>query len=517
MNDKHVEMLNQAKKHKTLPHPVRYLSYNFNSFQFCSIVFVILSIAIYNTFWGLRVYDTGVAGDSTMYLDIAIKGLIKVIEEGSILGYHQKRFLPAMCVYWITYIFDIKRSVPNIVILSSCLNLSALIGACIFWLKLCKHEKISPKSSLLGVVLLFTNFLGLIFYFFQPILTDYLAFFFAISSLYFYRSQKYFYLTLVSILFAFTWPIALYMNIPFFLFKPDHRKMAGVSSKLKTTGIDGSSRIFLMVCIFSYIISYFYFNSGNLPSPMMMTPIVTELLPLTMAFNFLYIFMVLTCIAPVTNVLQTSVDILKNLSISRRHIFLFSFLILVTIIYYNISGSVGSSLPNTFIHLLLLSHVSPLRSISAHTMAMGILPVLFIYYIYEIFKWAEKDRALWVIMLMQSIFFLSTETRHAICFFPVLVFILCKVIDLNTRNLNPMKIYLIFFTNLLLLGFYSSELTSEWYDWGPWMTHIQYIYGLFWAILSGFLVYILFPPSGLIYHSRKVFHIVRSFTHKGAS
>jgi len=167
---------------------------------------IVASVGIYSVLRGetIQVNDTFIY-DGRFYGPMA-----QTLDLRAFDSYHFSRMLPSVAVHAGLVAFHQPLDRRHIVPAFQLLNLGALLLACQFYGWIGDEIGMSAAAFWLGFVAIFVNFIHLKFIWYNPVVTDGVTAWLSLAMLLCFLKGKQWWLILVTLLGAFTWPTLIY-------------------------------------------------------------------------------------------------------------------------------------------------------------------------------------------------------------------------------------------------------------------------------------------------------------------
>jgi len=401
--------------------------------------------------------------------------------------YYAYRILPSIFVSLIFKILSISRTEQHIYTAFQFLNVASIVLSCYFLKQILILFKISLKNQLLAFVLFLLNF-GVIKYpFYLPVMTDTIALMLSTALLYFYLKNNIKGIVIVTLLLAFTWPMAYYQGLLLIAFP---------ISILPFTSPNKKQKYFLYGAFIFYIFIlsvYFIFIEKRDMTVQFVMKIDRNLLPLSiLGIIMLYFFFAKLFLN------KTLFDIslfIKKINYNRILLSVGVFVTVFTIITFLGPNPVSRySTAQTLRDPIIYSLIKPLISIIADISYFGVVICLLLLFWNSFSKTVSQMG--WGIVaalgLNLFLFGIAPQSRHLINILPWLVVFLVKAINkYSFSNSFYIVVGLLSFVASkiwLLLNIYQGNSTANldkngsmgfpdqilWMNIGPWMNEQMY-------------------------------------------
>lgn len=399
-------------------------------------IFLLLNYSIYYFYFGERIpLNNGFGWDGNIYAGYVQNFWSHISHTDDV--YHVNRVLPSFIVYCFLKLLHLDTYSPhNIVNGFMILNSICFILTAYFWFKICEYKKFLSNTYWMGFISLFVNFLFLKHNLYDAVLTDTVAIFLGMLSLYCYVQKKYLLLAATIIPAYFTWPISIVLIVPLLLFtKVDtiDKSILNLEQYLS----------YLLTTLFIFICIYLTYIIGNTKIVSNSIDIFYPLLPLSILMAALFMHCVILY-SRLLYSLQTFTQINYN-----NILLLTISVVICSIIYIWLKHHMPHFDTDKPIFTLYdLLNVCILGAIArpglfliAHLSFLGPVVVLVLLYARDILEQSRQEGMGFTILLLLTAFLaLNSQTRQIDFNYPYIVYALCLVLN-NKSVTNKFLLY----------------------------------------------------------------------------
>ena len=137
----------------------------------------------------------------------------------NISSYHANRIFPGVLIHYVYLLLKIPLNVQSALLGFQIYHIIILTSSSILWVLISKHLSLKLISKWIGFIALFCNFPMMKLIFYYPVLTDGTAFFLGLLMLYAYLKHNNIFLIFGTIIAFFCWPAGVVTGIILFVFK----------------------------------------------------------------------------------------------------------------------------------------------------------------------------------------------------------------------------------------------------------------------------------------------------------
>jgi len=171
------------------------------------MTFIVLTLGVFNFFYGERVPAGGGLGwDGLIYADM-VRSFHTLFSDGRLSSYYAQRILPAAVVRGILFATNAPISDTSIIRGFELYNLLLLLSGSWFWKRIADKSELSLTGRWIGFSGIFLNFECSKQAFYYPVLTDVTALFTALLLLTFYLERRPIALFVTTCIGSFAWPV----------------------------------------------------------------------------------------------------------------------------------------------------------------------------------------------------------------------------------------------------------------------------------------------------------------------
>lgn len=382
------------------------------------LTIILLTIVFYNYFGEHVTLCEGYGWDGcSYYRNMVLNGWDEYLS-GNISYYHTHRMLPFMVTHYLMKTLHITQTAPNVMIVSSIINILMLCLAVYFFFKISSILKWKKHTEIMAFTFSFFNFHVLKFMGYCPVMTDMPTFTLCWAAAYCFINNKKYSLILTGILGIVTFPL-LSLIILFLTIMPkqelkngDNRFSNIINTLIKTTYMLWLPTAFILYAIFRNIVR----GAESLKDIFIAR--YPQNIYITIAGLIFYIVFYYFA---TQSLRKDWKEFFNALSKPTRIITIIISLIIFFILYklptaYGFEGSF--SLVNELAQICQFPATDILIFVETHFFYLGIVFILFILCWPNICNIGCQWGSGYFLTLMSALFFLpDIETRKLICFF----------------------------------------------------------------------------------------------------
>jgi hypothetical protein len=380
-------------------------------------------------------YGNGLGWDGIAYAHWAqADNIFDLVHNKTLDKYHIQRIFPSIVVHYGSKIahYDIKSN-ENIIFAFKTYDTFLIFFSAIFLWRIAKYLKWKPQVYYLSFAAVFLNSAIMHDFFYNPNLTDITAFFLGISAYYCFIKDKLFWLIIITIIGAFTFPDMLYALLPLITFKILDNKGEDLPNQLTKK----NNLIAVIISFFMIIIALYIIPTHKIEFTLLVD---RSLLPISAVCLFLYIF-------------YTFRYYLTDLKIWIKKIFhsiIFSRLLLTAILFCAIQLFINFNANHEAVPLSFFTYARVIASSSLYRPLYNVLQHIIFYgpiILLVIFLWNDiylviqtQGVGIFLFIIGFVIIGLDSESRHLFNAFPIFAILTCEA--LNRRYVSWQFSYL---------------------------------------------------------------------------
>lgn len=445
-------------------------------------------------------YKTGLGIDGTHYGNM-LRGLPGSLYNNTIGSYWYQKFFPVIIARLIIEVSGLPIDNPMIVKAFMFIDILCLIASVVVYLLICKFESFSKSKTTLGFVLIFISFAFLKYAPYQPLLTDRVAFLEAMLLLYCYIRNYWFGGLIIAFFGLFTFPLVIYLSAALLFVVREGAVPAKENRSVKVSAL-AIAMIPIGLTAWNYFFSYedFSFYRRH-DQPSLYWDTAGETLLLILSASTLVVL-----ITYVYRLILSRISIggyIKSIYWNRVLAFALLYTAFRAIIFFNANDTQGKRSAVDFIEDI--SHqalVYPAGYFVSHFMFFGSIVVLFVLLFKRFLQ--NNQAGLMMLIMVNTFFLISTESREFIYLLPFVAYIVIKNISENFAS-DRVLLLLVLGVNLLVSLFWFTVNTPEIFDavgsrlvfpkqrfymlLGPWRNLYMYLaYAAATAISSSIII-----------------------------
>jgi len=434
-------------------------------------------LTLYFALFGPRVPVAGGLGwDGQTYGRCTID-LAGCVHSRELSEYTLMRLFPSAVMHGVFKVLGLSLATENVVRAFALWNLACLWSCVGIWLALSAAWR--RETMVVGTAALFFCFAAVRFPFFSPVTTDPTALLFAMIALWFHVTGRWWGHLLLLVPAGFTWPAAVPVLLALSLLQSAGR--IGPSPRLAPA---------LAVGFFLAALYWFLFVNPRL-QPWGAAQIAWKVLPLSALVSVAYVWWAARAIwipeqvsIPVRRALLAAVPVAAYLVIRQA------------LVGYAGPAPAAMSLEILLRGLTVTGVVYPALPAVAHVVFYGPWVLLFLALLPRMLR--RADVPVVVVLYLQVVFFLLTESRGMTLFLPFVVWQLCTVLDGQLERRKA----LVFAATSLILSHFWLPMESGPYGTllefpaqilfmhiGPWMGELAWAAGVAQTVAAGAMVW----------------------------
>jgi hypothetical protein len=342
--------------------------------------------------------------------------------------YYIQRIMPSAIVYSTLRLLHVPLTDSNIITAFGLCNVLIICLISYIWCLIANELEISVRSKWLGFVALLFNFAILKSAFYMPVATDNFAYAIGILMVYFYLTNRYVLLYLTTVLGIFTWPVAIHMGILLLIF-PNRARGTDDTPRFNFCHL-----IAFLSALSFFVVAMFILDCRHIEG-YKVKPLLS-VFNLSLAITSLYVFYGMNIILKNTNIVSFKYW-LSNFKISS--LFPTLSLIMIHMIATHFAINSGHFRTRNALGAIACSNlILPGLNFVAHVIYYGPIIIVLAFLWSPFCKYINNyGLGLTLCIIMGFLFSLSAESRQFICFYPLLIPFLIKVIDeLKWRNFD---------------------------------------------------------------------------------
>lgn len=339
-------------------------------------------------------------------------------------SYGMQRIVPSAIVHYGLRALGVRPSIESVITGFEVYNLILLVLGGWLWIKIADRLGIGLAGRWLGFAGLFVNFAVLKQAFYYPVLTDVSAFTLGLLMLYAFLAGRVFALFLVTLVGAFTWPVAIYAGLGLMLF----RKQPLGEGDNKSGGLALVTAALLTAAV-AWLMINTYFVTG-LRSINGSTPVLEMTVHLSIAVSCLFFFLsTKTLIGPAAP--ADAWNALRSVTAARIVMCLVAYFGTRAVIRALSSDGGQSSYVQEYLEqIALLSIAKPFVFMVAHAIYFGPAVILMLFFWNGVSAVVRQHGAGMVLLFILSLFLgLNSESRQLIFVYPFFVAFLVKAVE----------------------------------------------------------------------------------------
>lgn len=448
-------------------------------------------------------YQKGLGWDGKTYFELTVNFEENLLQH-KISPYYMQRILPCAIAYYSLQALDVQINEFSVCNAFLAMSLIALLFAYWVWVLILSRLDFDFATGRLATIVLFVSFPILKLTFYYPVLTDTLAFSFGIFALFFWITNREFWLMIFGIIGNFIWPSFFYFVVPLFLFPYkenvfSYNRSGVTQSKLKLSFFLSLVAGLGIAALSIYAVQFLGFTKQNQESP-----INTGLIIVSASLAGFYLVLALEPLFEILKI-RYLVSLINKGFTFRMLAVILSFVGMALFIQYFKGEGFSIGLRALFRGVAMRSTTQPLIFLVSHLIYLGPAAAIFIIN-YKSNIQAIRQTGVGLVLLMFPVLFLSlnSESRGLINFFPFIVFIILPRI----KEIVASKYYvvLLIFLSILFCKVYFPINTNQEFSgtpqdfpdqryfmhFGPWMTQESYFINLSLAFTMLAMIFLMF-------------------------
>jgi len=462
-----------------------------------AMIFTTLGIALCCFFFGERITIGDGFGWDGQFSRTMVKDFFNQLVNVGVNDHRFQRILPCAIIHYSLRALSIPLTDYWIIKAFGIFNIMLLIFISYIWSLIADHLKISLKGKWLGFTAFFLNFAVLKWAFYNPTLTDISGYAIGITMLLLFLKNKLTGLYIVTVLGAFTWPIALFIGSLLLFFPKDDINPAPVRFHFNI--ILAALSAFIVFAGIKYALFHGYVIGFGVTKPVL--PVIN----LSIACSLLYIFFGLKNILNNKSFFDLRF-LIGKIHFKRQVIVVITFIAIKAIIFFGSHDHVGLGITKVFGKTMLLCIAQPFIFFISHILFYGPIIIL------ALFMWKSVCRliqnhglGLTLCVILSFVLSLNSESRVHIFSYPLIVPFIIKAVDslkwkkscywfMAVLSIILSKAWLIINTQPLNMNVPAEqfrEFPFQFYfmNHGPWMSNIMYIVQGSVVLLCGAIIY----------------------------
>lgn len=382
---------------------------------------------------------------------------------GNMDSYHAGRIFPGILIYYLFVFLHISLNLASVLLAFQIYNIITLVFSAYIWVCISKYSNLNQISRWFGFIALFLNYPVLNFYFYYPPLTDGTAFFIGLLMLYSCIKKNNFVLLIVTILSFFSWPTGIVIGLLIYMYTNIKNEFW---SKAENTF---NKFILLILILFPLFVLVIGFSNVNIVRALIISLGLDNNLfhqfnnpPNRLIFNDFYIFINSLIIVSYFFIVYykffNDFDIFSFLKLNLtkpkliKILIVIFILIILTVFKYSLfNPSISTlTLKEYAYSVITRSTRYPLQFLICHISYWGPSILLLIIFWTDVIKFLKNSNlAIMLGFLFTILFSVNAESRAITNFYPFIVFIIIKSVDLQKFKNIRLLAFLFIFTSLL--------------------------------------------------------------------